>query len=193
MENNTNVENQGANSTSSNSNNVEIDYGKFEEILNKKFNQNQRSMFKSFLQEEYGFDDSRIKNEMDSYKNAKKEEAEKKAKEFEDLNNNYLSIQKELSQERLNNAINMNLYKRGLTDEQIPFISKMISTDSILVDGKVDETKLEESIDAFFKAFPNSAPKKEENKPFMQIGATNNGSVEQSETSYLRSLFGIKE
>ena len=88
----------------------------------------------------------------------------------------------------------MNLYKRGLNDDQISYIGKMISTNEILVDGKIDSSKLEESIESFFKAFPDFVPKKEENnKPFMQIGATNNGSDEESEMEYLRKVFGLKK
>ena len=190
MENNNNV-NNGTTNTGSENTNTNIDYGKLEEIINKGINQKENSILKSYFSQQ-GLDEVQMKEAIEAYKNSKKTEETKNNKEFEDLTNNYNNLKKTFNQERLNNSINLSLMKKGLTDEQIPFILKMVDVDGVLNDkDEIDQAKLNENIENVFKAFPNLVEKKE-SKSFVQIGASNNSSVEESETSYLRGLFGIK-
>lgn len=193
-DNNTNVnENQGANNTSSNNTNTNIDYGKLEEIINKGINQKENSILKSYFTQQ-GLSEDEMSEAINSYKANKKNAETKNTKEFEDLTNNYNSLQKQFNQERLNNSLTLALMERNLSREQIPFILKMVEVDGILNDkNEVNQEKLNENIENVFKAFP-SLIKKEENKNFVQIGTSNNSSqYEESSDALLRKAFGLKD
>ena len=194
--NETNIENNGANSTSSNNtNNANIDYEKLyqrlDEIINDRNNRNFNSISKSLFSEQ-GLDEEQVKDAVNSYKNFKKEEEARKTKEFEDLTNNYANLQKQFNQERLNNAINLSLIKKGLTEEQIPFISKMVEVEGILNDkSEVNKEKLNENIENVFKAFPNLINKKED-KPLIKVGtSSDNSQYDESSDALLRKAFGL--
>lgn len=190
---NVNVENQGANNTSStNQTNSGVDYGKLEEIINKGINQKENSILKSYFSQQ-GLSEDEMKEAIANFKNSRKSEEEKNNKSFEDLTNNYSNLQKQFNQERLNNALNLSLMKKGLSEEQIPFISKMVEVEGILNDkSEINQDKLNENIEKVFKAFPNLLQK--EDKSFVQVGVSNNGSqYEESTDALLRKAFGLKD
>jgi hypothetical protein len=191
MENTNNV-NTGTTNTGS-ENNTNIDYGKLEEIINKGINQKENSILKSYFSQQ-GLDEVQMKEAIENYKNSKKVEENKNTKEFEDLTNNYNNLKKIFNQERLNNSINLSLIKKGLSDEQIPFILKMVDTDGILNEkDEINQEKLNENIENLFKAFPGLV-NKTENKSFIQIGTSNNNSqYEESSDVLLRKAFGLKD
>lgn len=192
---NNNVENNVANNTSQTNNqgNADIDYGKLEEILNKKFNQVENSVSKSYFSQQ-GLSGDEVKEAITNFKNSRKTEEEKNNKEYEDLKIANTNLQKQINQERLNNALTLSLMKKGLSEEQIPFISKMVEVDGILNDkNEINKDKLNENIENVFKAFPNLIQKKED-KPFIQIGTQNNNSqYEESSDALLRKAFGLKD
>jgi hypothetical protein len=191
--NNVNVENQGANNTGSNNNtNSNIDYGKLEEIINKGINQKENSILKSYFQQQ-GLNEDEMKEAITNFKNSRKSEEEKNNKDFENLNNNYSNLQKQFNQERLSNALTLSLMKKGLSENQIPFISKMVEVEGILNDkNEINQDKLNENIENVFKAFPNLI-EKEDKKQFIQVGTSNNNSqYEESSDALLRKAFGLK-
>lgn len=196
MENtNVNVENQGANNTSSQNTNVNanIDYIKLEEIVNKGINQKENSILKSYFQQQ-GLNEDEMKEAISSYKNSRKQEEEKNAKDYETLSMNYNELEKTLLKEKTNFAISLNLFRRGLDETQAQYIGKLISTNDILVDGKIDDTKLNESIENIFKAFPGLNPQKKENenlKSFVQIGVSNNNNDTIVQDDLIRKAFKI--
>ena len=170
--NNVNVENTGANNTGSNNTNTNIDYGKLEEIINKGINQKENSILKSYFSQQ-GLSEEEMKEAISNFKKSKKSEEEKNNKEYETLTNNYANLQKQFNQEKINNALNLALIKKGLTEEQIPFISKMVEVEGVLNDkSELNKEKLNENIENVFKAFPNLLNKKED-KPLIQIGTSN--------------------
>ena len=170
--NNVNVENTGANNTGSNNTNTNIDYGKLEEIINKGINQKENSILKSYFSQQ-GLSEEEMKEAISNFKNSRKSEEEKNNKEYETLTNNYANLQKQFNQEKINNALNLALIKKGLTEEQIPFISKMVEVEGVLNDkSEINKEKLNENIENVFKAFPNLLNKKED-KPLIQIGTSN--------------------
>lgn len=189
-------ETNGANNTSSNNNqaNSGVDYGKLEEIINKGISQKENSILKSYFSQQ-GLSEDEMKEAITSFKNSRKSEEEKSNKSFEDLTNNYNNLQKQFNQERLNNALTLSLMKRGnLSEEQVPFILKMVEVEGILNDkNEINKDKLNENIENVFKAFPNLLNKKED-KPFVQVGVSNNSSqYEESSDALLRKAFGLKE
>lgn len=192
---NNNVNNDGANNTSSTNNqtNSGVDYGKLEEIINKGINQKENSILKSYFSQQ-GLSEDEMKEAIANFKNSRKSEEEKNNKSLEDLTNNYSNLQKQFNQERLNNALNLSLMKKGLSEEQIPFISKMVEVDGILNDkSEINQDKLNENIEKVFKAFPNLV-QKEDNKSFVQVGVSNNNSqYEESSDALLRKAFGLKD
>jgi hypothetical protein len=194
-DNNVNVENNGANNTSSTNNqtNSGVDYGKLEEIINKGINQKENSILKSYFSQQ-GLSEDEMKEAIANFKNSRKSEEEKNNKSLEDLTNNYSNLQKQFNQERLNNALNLSLMKKGLSEEQIPFISKMVEVEGILNDkSEINQDKLNENIEKVFKAFPNLV-QKEDNKSFVQVGVSNNNSqYEESSDALLRKAFGLKD
>lgn len=189
MEDNKNLENTGADNTSSNNNN--IDYGKLEEIINKKFNQITNSVSKSYF-EQQGLTEEEVKEAVNNFKNSRKIEEEKNNKDFENLTNNYDNLQKQFNQEKINNALNLALMKKGLTEEQIPFISKMVEVEGILNDkSEINKEKLNENIENVFKAFPNLLNKKED-KPLIKVGtSSDNSQYDESSDALLRKAFGL--
>lgn len=191
--NNVNVENQGANSTGSENTNSNIDYGKLEEIINKGINQKENSILKSYFTQQ-GMSEDEMKEAITNFKNSRKSEEEKNNKDFETLNNNYSNLQKQFNQERLNNALTLTLMKRGLSEEQIPFISKMVEVDGVLNDKfEINKEKLNENIENVFKAFPDLLKKEEDKKPLIQVGApSNNSQYDESSDALLRKAFGLK-
>ena len=189
--NETNIENNGANSTSSNNTNTNIDYGKLEEIINKGINQKENSILKSYFSQQ-GLSEEEMKEAISNFKNSRKSEEEKNNKEYETLTNNYANLQKQFNQEKINNALNLALIKKGLTEEQIPFISKMVEVEGVLNDkSEINKEKLNENIENVFKAFPNLINKKEE-KPLIQIGtSSDNSQYDESSDALLRKAFGL--
>lgn len=189
--NNVNVENTGANNTSSNNNNTNIDYGKLEEIINKGINQKENSILKSYFSQQ-GLSEEEMKEAISNFKNSRKTEEEKNNKDFENLTNNYANLQKQFNQEKINNALNLALIKKGLTEEQIPFISKMVEVDGILNDkSEINKEKLNENIENVFKAFPNLLNKKED-KPLIKVGtSSDNSQYDESSDALLRKAFGL--
>lgn len=199
---NTNVNvNNGADNTSSNNtnntNNTNIDYEKIyqklDALINDKNNRNSNSISKSFFSEQ-GLSEEQVNNEINAYKNFKKEEETRKAKEFETLTNNYNETLRLLNEERLNNSIQMNLFRRGLDEAQAGYITKLVNSNDILVDGKIDNTKLDESIENILKAFSSLNPQKKENenlKSFVQIGVSNNNNDTIVQDDLIRKAFKI--
>lgn len=192
MEDNKNLENIGADNTSSNNNNnTNIDYGKLEEIINKGINQKENSILKSYFTQQ-GLSEEEMKEAISNFKNSRKTEEEKNNKDFENLTNNYNNVLKQLNQEKINNALNLALIKKGLTEEQIPFISKMVDIDGILNDkSEINKEKLNENIENVFKAFPNLISKKED-KPLIKVGtSSDNSQYDESSDALLRKAFGL--
>lgn len=192
MENN-NTNTGTTNTGSENNVDTNIDYEKLDEIINKRINKTESSILKSYFSQQ-GLDEVQMKEAIEAYKNSKKSEETKNNKEFEDLTNNYNNLKKTFNQERLNNSINLSLIKKGLSDEQIPFILKMVDVDGVLNDkDEINQEKLNENIDKLFKAFPGLV-NKTESKSFVQIGASNNNSqYEESSDALLRKAFGLKD
>ena len=191
--NETNIENNGANNTSSNNTNTNIDYGKLEEIINKGINQKENSILKSYFSQQ-GLSEEEMKEAIANFKNSRKSEEEKNNKEYEILTNNYANLQKQFNQEKINNALNLALIKKGLTEEQIPFISKMVEVEGILNDkSEINKEKLNENIENVFKAFPNLLNKKED-KPLIKVGtSSDNSQYDESSDALLRKAFGLKD
>ena len=161
MENtNVNVENQGASNTSSTNNVNNIDYSKIEEIVNKNVQKKENAVLKSYF-EQQGLEENEIAEAIKAYKANKQNSNEDLSNKYNELNNNYSNLQKQLNQERLNNSINLALMKKGLSEEQIPYISKMVDTNGLFDDkNEISKDKLNESIENVFKAFPNLATTK---------------------------------
>ena len=114
-----------------------------------------------------------MKEAITNFKNSRKNEEEKNNKDFENLTNNYSNLQKQFNQERLNNALTLSLMKKGLSDNQIPFISKMVEVEGILNDkNEINQDKLNENIENVFKAFPDLIKKEEDKKPIIQVGTS---------------------
>ena len=189
--NETNIENNGANNTGSNNTNTNIDYGKLEEIINKGINQKENSILKSYFSQQ-GLSEEEMKEAISNFKNSRKSEEEKNNKEYETLTNNYANLQKQFNQEKINNALNLALIKKGLTEEQIPFISKMVEVEGVLNDkSEINKEKLNENIESVFKAFPNLHNKKED-KPLIKVGiSSDNSQYDESSDALLRKAFGL--
>ena len=189
--NETNIENNGANNTGSNNTNTNIDYGKLEEIINKGINQKENSILKSYFSQQ-GLSEEEMKEAISNFKNSRKSEEEKNNKEYETLTNNYANLQKQFNQEKINNALNLALIKKGLTEEQIPFISKMVEVEGVLNDkSEINKEKLNENIENVFKAFPNLLNKKED-KPLIKVGtSSDNSQYDESSDALLRKAFGL--
>lgn len=160
---------------------------KLDEILEKAIKQKENAVLKSFYKEA-GLTDDEIKEAIATYKETKKS----KEPNFEELNTKISTYEKQLVQERVNNAATLELIKEGIKVEQAPYVLKLIDLNGVLNDkDEIDLEIIKERISKVFEVFPNLKETKEEVNGFKEIGETTEKKETNNISDNIRKMMGL--
>lgn len=186
---NTNIEDE--NIKDDNIKNKEIDIksinAKLDEILEKAVKQKENAVLKS-VYKEAGLSDDEVKEAIATYKETKKS----KEPDFEELNTKLNTYEKQLVQEKINNAATLELIKEGIKVEQTPYVLKLIDLNGVLDDkGGIDLEIIKERISKVFEVFPNLKETKKEVNGFKEIGETTEEKEINNISDNIRKMMGL--
>ena len=182
----------GGNELGAQGGNVQIDYGKIEEIVNKRSSQTQDSVLKGYLKQQ-GLSGEELNQAITNYKE-QKQQAEIQAKQEQE--NMRIENQK-LKAQILNSNIDSKLASlaaaEGVKADKIPFLAKLIERKGLSDEqGNVLEDKVKEAMNNVIKAFPDFKLTEQQNNGFQQIGSGGNNQNTSSIDEKLDAIFGVK-
>lgn len=160
---------------------------KLDEILEKAVKQKENAVLKH-VYKEAGLSDDEIKEAIATYKETKKS----KEPDFEELNTKISTYEKQLVQERVNNAATLELIKEGIKVEQTPYVLKLIDLNGVLNDkDEIDSEIIKERISKVFEVFPNLKEIKKEVNGFKEIGETTEEKEINNISDNIRKMMGL--
>lgn len=176
-------------------NNSNIDYAKIEEMVNKGIQQKENGILKSYFSQ-LGLSEDEVKEATEVYKtnkaNKQKEEAAKNP-DVVALQNELETLKSAAQKERLNNQIQLKAYDLGLNKKAINAMLKIEDFSDVVVDGKIDDSKLETKMSAFLDEYDVFKPQATvQGKPGVGVGAKQVDKDEQAQQDEkLRKYFGL--
>ena len=185
VENNQNVENNAEHK-------VEIDYEKLSEMITKGKEVKENGILKSFF-EQNGLKEDEVKKAIADYKeNVRKQEEAIKNKDAE-LETKLADVQKELKNEKFNNAITLIGYELGLDSKTLKAVQKLaeINVDEVFENNTINQDKIKESINNVLEEYPQFKKSATTNK-IVEVGAPDGNDTEDSSNEKLRKMFGLK-
>ena len=173
-----------------------IDYNKIEEMVNKGIQQKENGILKSYFSQQ-GLSEDEMKVAIETYKtnkaNKQKEEAAKNP-DVVALQNELETLKSAAQKERLNNQIQLKAFDLGLNKKAINAMLKIEDFSDVIVDGKIDDSKLETKMSAFLDEYDVFKPQATvQGKPGVGVGAKQVDKDEQAQQdAQLRKYFGLK-
>lgn len=186
---NTNIEDENIKDNNIENKQIDIESinAKLDEILGKAVEQKENAVLKSVYREA-GLSDDEVKEAIATYKETKKS----KEPDFEELNTKISTYEKQLVQEKINNAATLELIKEGIKVEQTPYVLKLIDLDGVLDDKDgIDSEIIKERISKVFEVFPNLKETKKEVNGFKEIGEKDEEKEINNISDNIRKMMGL--
>ena len=171
-----------------------VDYEKLASILDGRMKATEESVIKGYFKEQ-GLSGDEMAQAIQMFK------ADKASKQpnLEELNSqieaaNQRALEAELQLKANNIAVEL-----GVPSNKLPYLLKMANTDKATKDGKVDNAKLKEALEAVLNDVPELKSVSEQNNNnnnlgSYKIGASQSNEIENSDTlnAQLAQAFGVK-
>ena len=184
----------GGNEPGAQGGNVQIDYGKIEEIVNKRSSQTQDSVLKGYLKQQ-GLSGEELDQAVANYKNQKQQDAIRAKQEQENMKLENQKLKEQILNSNIDSKLASLAATEGINADKIPFLSKLIDRNGLADDkGNVLEDKVKEAMNAVVKAFPDFKGNNQQNdNGFQQIGSGGSDQNTNSVEDRLDAIFGVKK
>lgn len=171
-----------------------IDYDKLASIIDGKLKVTEDTVLKSYFKEQ-GLTGDEMKSAIDMFKKDKAS----KTPNIDELNQQIANGKDEVA--KANNralmaetkveAMTM-AHELGVEQKTIPYLLKMADLSAVVVDGKVDQAKLKESLDAVLKDIPQLKVDADDKPNGFKVGADTSGGGRNTDEELAR-IFGVKK
>lgn len=170
-----------------------IDYGKIEEIVNKRQQSTADSVLKGYLKEQ-GLTGDELTQAINEFKNQKAQAQKNAQQEQENMKLENQKLKTQIINSNIDSKVTTLAVNDGVQAEKIPFLLKLIDRKDLVNDkGEIDEAKCKASIENVVKAFPDFKTTFQANNGFQQIGGNGSNSNSNSVDAQLDAIFGIKK
>lgn len=172
---------------------VQIDYSKIEEIVNKRSSQTQDSVLKGYLKQQ-GLTGEELDQAVNTYKQQKETAKQQAIQEQENMKLENERLKAQILNSNIDSKLSTLAAAEGVSANKIPFLTKLIDRKELSDDkGNVLEDKVKEAMEAVIKAFPDFKNNAQNNNGFQQIGGGGNQQQTNSVDEKLDAIFGIKK
>lgn len=173
--------------------NTQIDYGKIEEIVNKRSNSFGEGVLKNYLKQQ-GLTGDELDQAVASYKQQKSQAEQQKIQEQENIKLENQQLKAQILNSNIDSKLTSLAAAEGISADKIPFLAKLIERDGLADDkGNVLEVKVKEAINNVIKVFPDFKGSSSQQGGFQQIGGAGNQQQQSSTDDQLDAIFGIKK
>lgn len=173
---------------------VQVDYDKIEEIVNKRSSQTQDSVLKGYLKQQ-GLSGEELDQAINNFKTQKQQATLQAQQEQENMRIENQKLKAQILNSNIDNKLSVLASAEGIPAEKIPFLSKLIDRNGLADEkGEVLEDEVKEAMNAIIKAFPDfKGNSQQSNRGFQQIGSGGNQQQQNSIEDELDAIFGIKK
>lgn len=172
---------------------VSIDYGKIEEIINKRSSKTQDNVLIGYLKQQ-GLSGEELDQAVTNFKNQKEQAAIQAQQEQENMKLENQQLKAQILNSNIDSKLSSLAAAEGISADKIPFLAKLIERDGLSDEkGNVLEDKIKEAMNAVIKAFPDFKGANQQNDGFQQIGSGGNSQNTNSIDEKLDAIFGIKK
>lgn len=183
--------NAGAQATQANTS--QIDYGKIEEIVNKRQQSTADSVLKGYLKEQ-GLTGDELTQAINAYKNQKEEAKKTAQQEQENMRLENQQLKTQILNSKIDSKLTALAGNEGVKADKIPFLLKLVDRTGFTNEkGEIDEAKCKSAIENVLKAFPDFKANVQNNNGFQQIGGNGGNDQNNSVDDALDAIFGIKK
>lgn len=174
-------------------NNQAIDYGKIEEIVNKRQQSTADSVLKGLLKEQ-GLTGDELTQAINAYKEQKVQAQKTAQQEQENMRLENQQLKAQILNSNIDSKLTALAGKEGVQAEKVPFLLKLVERKDLANDkGEIDEAKCKSAIENVLKAFPDFKANVQNNNGFQQIGGKGGNGQNNSVDDALDAIFGVKK
>lgn len=184
----------GGNEPGAQGGNVQIDYSKIEEIVNKRSSQTQDSVLKGYLKQQ-GLSGEELNQAITNYKEQKQQAALQAKQEQENMKLENQRLKAQILNSNIDTKLASLAAAEGINADKIPFLAKLIDRNGLADEkGNVLEDKVKEALNTVVKAFPDFKGNSQQNSDgFQQIGSGGSDSGVNTVDDKLDAIFGVKK
>lgn len=171
-----------------------IDYGKIEEIINKRSSQTQDNVLKGYLKQQ-GLSGEELDQAVANFKNQKQQNAIRAKQEQENIKLENQRLKDQILNSNIDSKLASLAATEGINADKIPFLAKLIDRNGLADEkGSVIEDKVKEAMNTVLKAFPDFKGNNQQNdNGFQQIGSGGSNQNTNSVEDRLDAIFGVKK
>lgn len=166
--------------------NISIDYEKLASIIDGKQKVTEDSVMKGYFKQQ-GLSEDEMKQAISAFKEEKAKRTpnvDALQQQVKEANNR--AVQAEMQMQAMTMASEL-----GVSATKIPYLLKMADMADVVVDGKISEEKLKESLNKVLADLPELKTKTEDNPLGFKVGA-DGGQKANSSNEELARIFGVK-
>lgn len=173
---------------------VEIDYSKLEEIVEKGKAQKENAIINSFLQQ-MGLSQDEIKEAANIFRENKEREEKERLSNTENLTKELESLKSQLGKAQLDNIINQSSYELGLDAKTVKAIQRLGDFSQVQTYGKIDSEKVKGVISSVLEEYPMLKTTKTEEAPKenkrIDVGSPDSNINNKTSDDEYRKLWGL--
>lgn len=173
---------------------VEIDYSKLEEIVEKGKAQKENAIINSFLQQ-MGLSQDEIKEAANIFRENKEREEKERLSNTENLTKELESLKSQLGKAQLDNIINQSSYELGLDAKTVKAIQRLGDFSQVQTYGKIDSEKVKGVINSVLEEYPMLKTTKTEEAPKenkrIDVGSPDSNINNKTSDDEYRKLWGL--
>lgn len=173
---------------------VEIDYSKLEEIVEKGKAQKENAIINSFLQQ-MGLSQDEIKEAANIFRENKEREEKERLSNTENLTKELESLKSQLGKAQLDNIINQSSYELGLDAKTVKAIQRLGDFSQVQTYGKIDSEKVKGVINSVLEEYPMLKTIKTEESPKenkrIDVGSPDSNINNKTSDDEYRKLWGL--
>lgn len=171
-----------------------IDYGKIEEIINKRSSKTQDNVLIGYLKQQ-GLSGEELDQAVANYKNQKQQDAIRAKQEQENMKLENQKLKEQILNSNIDSKLASLAATEGINADKIPFLAKLIDRNGLADEkGSVIEDKVKEAMNTVLKAFPDFKGNNQQNdNGFQQIGSGGSDQNTNSVEDRLDAIFGVKK
>lgn len=172
---------------------LQIDYSKIEEIVNKRSSKTQDNVLKGYLKQQ-GLTGEELDQAVITYKQQKETAKQQAIQDQENMKLENERLKAQILNSNIDSKLSTLAAAEGVSADKIPFLAKLIDRKGLSDDkGNVLEDKVKEAMGAVIKAFPDFKNNVQNNNGFEQIGGGGSQQQTNSVDEKLDAIFGVNK
>lgn len=172
---------------------LQVDYSKIEEIVNKRSSKTQDNVLKGYLKQQ-GLTGEELDQAIITYKQQKETAKQQAIQDQENMKLENERLKAQILNSNIDSKLSTLAASEGVSADKIPFLAKLIDRKGLSDDkGNVLEDKVKEAMETVIKAFPDFKNDVQNNNGFQQIGGGGNQQQTNSVDEKLDAIFGVNK